>query len=172
MDLTEMNTILIDAAHKGDRQKVEEILLNNPPPPPQITEWCMLMAIRKGDFQLVQLLYDHRHEEFGTPSNLVSHAVRRGRLDIVKWLYSVGIRGDNGAVSSGISAGRIDILRWLYAEDPALFLFFRELEDAAMAGNFEIVKFIYAVWVETFQPEKLARDNGHHEIAEWLARKF
>jgi hypothetical protein len=172
MDPGEVNANLINATHAGDREKVKEILLHNSITDPDVIKWCMIMAIDRDDFQLVQFLYEHRPPDFGTPSGIVNVAIRNGRLDIVKWLYSVGITGHNGAVESGISAGQLDILRWLYMEDPSLFLFFRELEYAAEAGNLEVVKFIYAVWIETFQPEKLARENGHHEIAKWLENKF
>lgn len=135
----------------------------------------LLQAARRGDLEVLALLYEHR--PFMRPANkLLGEAAAYGQLQAAKWLQSNGEKYHRSIAIKAATNGHLDVLRWLLpdmSEDCMMYAG----RAAASSGHLELIKWLQAIpngqnaprldWFAGHEMQNAAK-NGHLETVKWL----
>jgi len=132
-----------------------------------------LFAVRSGKIEILYWLR-YEHEKATAKSQLhprISRiAIKKGRLDMLQWLYREGCSITKSATVSAAVKGNLEILKWLRAQNVPWDKY--TFEGAARSKNLEMLKWMHqkgCPWDKgTFHNAALI---GDWNILKWLFEK-
>jgi ankyrin repeat protein len=95
-------------------------------------------AIKNDDFHIVKILSDLYKPLI---SDALDYASKLGKLDIVKYLYSIGAEPSHLAILDASKQGHLELVKYLYDIDDGYKTY--AIHEACKRGHLDIVKFLY-----------------------------
>jgi hypothetical protein len=102
---------------------------------------------------------------------LIVYAARHGYLEVLKWLYSMGVSGY--VIRWAAMGGHLKVVKWLYSmdADPEV-IDDTAIRLAAMGGHLEVLKWMYSISADPGVMDcltiKWTCAKKNMEIANWL----
>ena len=129
---------------------------------------AMTWAVRKGHLEVVKWLHENRQE--GCTIDAMNWAAGRGHLDVMKWLHENRQEGcTTGAMDYAAEEGHLDVVKWLH-ENRQEGCTTGAMDYAAEEGHLDVVNWLHENRQEgcTTNAMDWAARNGHLDAVKWL----
>lgn len=139
----------------------------------------MNYALRNNHFQVAQWLYQHVPQS--AEREMKAAAAESGSLEVVKWAFAVWPPlHDGGSVeqnyditaimAAALRSGSTPVVEWIANNRGQQSLEFTSLDEAAVLGHFDVIKWMTKHNLGRCSNECLEKTgaNGHFELAKWI----
>jgi ankyrin repeat protein len=127
-------------------------------------------VIEKGYLKIIKEKEKLKLENEEENTNEIKVASEYGHLEVIKYLHSLGYKGDERAINMASKNGHLDVIKYLHS------LGYKGNYDAivwaSMNGHLEVVKYLHYIGYKDYKisrlPIYLASSNGHLKIIKYL----